>query len=59
MAWGRGEELVNWSLEPGQPLWIISGLKETFMRYVVERLNKAEVRQEKQRNGGLSGEFME
>ena len=26
------EELVNWYFEPSQPLWIISGLKETFKK---------------------------
>ena len=33
--------LVIWCFEPSQPLGIISGLKETFIkRYVVERTNK-------------------
>ena len=37
--------LVNWYFEPSQPLRIISGLKETFIkRYIVERTNKAEIR---------------
>ena len=41
--------LVNWCLEPSQPLRIISGLKETFIkRYTVERTNKAEIRAEEQ-----------
>ena len=41
-------------------LGIISGLKETFVkRYVVERINKTEIRPEEQsENGELSGEFM-
>ena len=40
-------ELVNWSFEPSQPLGIISGLKETFIkRYIAERTNKAEIRPE-------------
>ena len=35
--------------EPSQPLGIISGLGETFIkRYVVERTNKAEIRPEEQ-----------
>ena len=35
-------ELVNWCFEPSQPLGIISGLKETFIkRHVAERTNKA------------------
>ena len=34
--------LVYWSFEPSQPLGIVSGLKETFIkRYTVERTNKA------------------
>ena len=42
-------ELVNWSFEPSQPLGIISGLKETFIkRYIAERTNKAETRLEEQ-----------
>ena len=37
--------LVNWCFEPSQPLGIISGLKENFIkRCIVERTNKAEVR---------------
>ena len=41
--------LVNWYFEPSQPLGIISGLKETFIkRYIVERTNKAEIRPEEQ-----------
>ena len=34
--------LVNWCFEPSQPLWMISGLKETFIkRYIIaERTNK-------------------
>ena len=35
--------------EPSQPLGIISGLKETFIkRHIVERINKAELRPEEQ-----------
>ena len=42
-------KLVNWCFEPGQPLGIISGLKETFInKYIVERTNKAEIRREEQ-----------
>ena len=34
--------LVSWCFKPSQPLRIISGLEETFIkRYVVERINKA------------------
>ena len=41
--------LVHWCFESSQPLGIISGLKETFtQRYIVERTNKAEIRQEEQ-----------
>ena len=52
---------------PSQPHWIISGLKETFIkRYKVERTNKAEIRSEgrdktgrtESENGELSGELM-
>ena len=33
-----------WCFEPSQPLEIISGLKETFIkRHIVERTNKAEI----------------
>ena len=43
------QQLVNWCFEPSQPLGIISGLKETFVkRHVVERTNKAEIRPEEQ-----------
>ena len=39
--------LVNWCFEPRQPLWTISGLKETLIkRYVSERTNKVEIRPE-------------
>ena len=42
-------ELVNLCFEPSQPLGIVSGLKETFIKkYVVERTNKAEIRPEEQ-----------
>ena len=41
--------LVNWCLESSQPLGIISGLKETFIkRHVVERTKRAEVGPEEQ-----------
>ena len=41
--------LVNWCFEPSQPLGIISGLKETFIkRHIVERFNKEEIRPEEQ-----------
>ena len=58
----RETELVNWCVEPSQPLWIISGLKEIFTkRYIVERTNKAEIRPEEQseKTESLSGEFKE
>ena len=54
--------MVNWCFEPRQPLGIISGLKETFTkRYIAERTNKEKIRPEEQseKNGELSGEFME
>ena len=42
-------ELVNLCFEPSQPLGIVSGLKETFIkRYIVERTNKAEIKLEEQ-----------
>ena len=42
-------KLVNWCFEPGQPLGIISGLKETFIeKHIVERTNNAETRPEEQ-----------
>ena len=41
--------LVIWCFEPSQPLGIISGLKETFIkRYIVDRNIKTEVRPEEQ-----------
>ena len=41
--------LVNWCFEPSQPLGIISGRKETFIKgYIVERTNKTEIRSEEQ-----------
>ena len=41
--------LVNWCFEPSQPLGIISGLKETFIKgYIIERTSKEEVRPEEQ-----------
>ena len=43
------EESVSWCFEPSQPLRIISGLKETFIkRYIVERTNKTEIKPEEQ-----------
>ena len=42
-------ELVNWCFEPSQPLEIISGLKEPFIKtYTVDRTNKVGVRPEEQ-----------
>ena len=42
--------LVNWCFEPSQPLGIISGLKENFIkRYIAERTNKAELRPKESR----------
>ena len=42
-------QLVNWCFEPSQPLRIILGPKETFIkRHIVERTNKAEKRPEEQ-----------
>ena len=57
----RERELVKWCFEPSQPLGIISGLRETFIKsYKVEMTNKAEMRPEEQsENGELSGELME
>ena len=41
--------VVNWCFKPSQPLGIISGLKETFIkRHLVERTNKAEIRPKEQ-----------
>ena len=54
--------LVNWCFEPSQPLWIISGLKETFVkRYIAERTNKARDKTGRtgSENGELSREIME
>ena len=43
------KELVSWCFQPSQPQKIISGLRKTFIkRYIVERTNKAEIRQEEQ-----------
>ena len=55
-------ELVNWCFEASQPLWIISGLKETFIqKYLVQRANKARFKtgRKEWESGELSGEFME
>ena len=42
-------QLDSWYFEPSQPLGIISGLKETFIkRYVLDRTNKAEITPEEQ-----------
>ena len=39
--------LVNWCFEPSQPLGILSGLKETFIkRHIFKRTNKAVIRPE-------------
>ena len=49
MSTCQSEKLVNWCFEPSQPIRIISGLKETFIkRHIVERTNKAEIRSEEQ-----------
>ena len=41
--------LFSWCFRPSQPLKIISGLKETFIkRCIVERANKSEIRPEEQ-----------
>ena len=46
---GTVSELGSWCFEPCQPLGIISGLKETFIkRYIVERTNKVEIKPEEQ-----------
>ena len=52
--WASSEGLVNyfisWCWEPSQPVGIISGLKETFIkRSIVERTNKAELRPQEHR----------
>ena len=40
---------VSWCFKPSQPQRIISGLRETFTkRYIVEGINKAEIKQEEQ-----------
>ena len=42
--------VVGWRFKPSQPLRIISGLKETFIkRCIVDGTNKAEIRPEKNR----------
>ena len=42
-------ELDIWRFKPSQPLGIITGLKETFIkRYVVERTYETEIRPEEQ-----------
>ena len=49
MSTCQSEKLVNWCFDPSQPIGIISGLKETFIkRHIVERTNKAEIRSEEQ-----------
>ena len=46
---GTDRERVNWCFEPSQPLGIISGLKETFIkRHIIERTNKVEIRPKEQ-----------
>ena len=43
------ENFAVWCFEPSQPLWIISGLKETLLKkHVVDRTSKAEIRPKKQ-----------
>ena len=45
----RERDLVSWRFEPSQPLGIISGLNETFIkRYIVEMTSKVEIRLEGQ-----------
>ena len=46
---------------PSQPLGIISGLKETFLKgHIVDRTDKVEIRPEElSENGELSGELTE
>ena len=42
-------KLINWCFEPSQPLGIISGMKEIFMkRYIAERTYETEIRPEEQ-----------
>ena len=44
-------QIVSWCFKPSQPQKIKSGLKETFIKiyiYKVERTNKAEIRLEEQ-----------
>ena len=42
-------ELVSCCFKPSQPLWITSGLKETFMKKdIAERTNEAEIGPEEQ-----------
>ena len=41
--------LVSWCFKPSQPQRIISGLRETFIKkYIVERINEAEIKTEEQ-----------
>ena len=48
-GWDVKNYLVNWCFEPSQPLGIISGLKETFIkRHAVEKTNKTEIKPEEQ-----------
>ena len=56
-GWGAGggigwrltyQELVNWCFKSSQPQKIISELEESFIKYVVERIIKAEIRPEEQ-----------
>ena len=39
---------VSWCFKPSQPQTIISGLRETFVKEIVERTNIAEIRPEEQ-----------
>ena len=43
------QQLVSWCFKPSQPQGIIPGLRQTLTKkYIVERTNKAEIRQEEQ-----------
>ena len=53
------KELINWCSEPSQPMGIISGLKETFIkRRIVERTKKIRPEGQSEKTRELSGEFM-
>ena len=57
----KSGQLVSWCFKLSQLQRIISGLRETFIKwYIVERTNKAEIRREEQtEKAELLGEFME